>query len=154
MEFPPIARVRQSARQPEVADVPRAVADAIRGSRIVGCVRPGGRRGATVGSRGIAGIDRISRAAVDALKELRLRPFVVAAMGSHGGGTEEGQRAVLAELGVTEDSLGCPIRASMATVSLGTNSLGLPIRFSEDALGADGIVVLNRVKPHTSFTGR
>ena len=154
MEFPPIARVRQSARQPEVADVPRAVAGAILGSRIGRRVRPGGTVAVTVGSRGIAGIDRIARAAVGALKELGFRPIVVAAMGSHGGGTEEGQRALLAELGVTEESLGCPILASMATVELGTNSFGLSIRFSADALGADGIVLLNRIKPHTSFTGR
>ena len=154
MDFPPIARVRQSARQPEVADVPGAVADAIAGSRSPGRVRPGGSVALTVGSRGISGIDRISRAAVGALKSLGLRPFVVAAMGSHGGGTAEGQRALLAEFGVTERAVGCPIVSSMATVGLGTNSLGLPIRFSEDALGADGIVLLNRIKPHTSFTGR
>ncbi len=154
MEFPPIARVRQSARQPEVADVPRAVAEAIRGSRIAERVRPGGSVALTVGSRGIAGIGHIARGAVDALKGLGFRPIIVAAMGSHGGGTEEGQRALLAELGVTEESAGCPILADVATVELGTNSLGLPIRFSKDALGADGIVLLNRIKPHTSFTGR
>lgn len=154
MEFPPIARVRQSAYQPEVADVPRAVAEAIRGSRIADRVRPGGSVALTVGSRGIAGIGRIARAAVDALKAMGLCPFVVAAMGSHGGGTEPGQRALLAELGVTEESVGCPIRAAMDTAELGINSLGLPIRFSTDALDADGIVLLNRIKPHTSFTGR
>ena len=154
MDFPPIARVRQSADQPEVADVPAAIAAAIRGSRIGDRVRPGGSVALTVGSRGIAGIDRIAHAAVDALKSLGFRPFVVAAMGSHGGGTEDGQRALLAELGVTEESAGCPILASMATAELGTNSLGLPIRFSTDALTADGIVALNRIKPHTSFTGR
>ncbi len=154
MDFPPIARVRQSARQPSVPDVPRAVADAIRGSRIAGRIKPGGSVALTVGSRGIAGIDRIARAAVDALKGLGFRPFIAAAMGSHGGGTAEGQLALLAELGVTESSVGCPIRADMTTVALGTNSLGLPIRFAKDAFGADGIVLLNRIKPHTSFTGR
>ncbi|HEY2157372.1 MAG TPA: lactate racemase domain-containing protein, partial [Isosphaeraceae bacterium] len=154
MDFPKIARVRQSARQPSVPDVPRAVADAIRGSRIADRVGAGGSVALTVGSRGIAGIDRIARAAVDALKGLGFRPFIAAAMGSHGGGTEEGQLAVLAELGVTESSAGCPIRADMTTVALGTNSLGLPIRFAKDALDADGIVLLNRIKPHTSFTGR
>lgn len=154
MELPPIARVRQSADQPSVADVPRAVAEAIRRSRVVGRVPAGGSVALTVGSRGIAGIDRIAGAAVGALRGLGFRPFVVAAMGSHGGGTEDGQRALLAELGVTEASAGCPILASMDTVELGTNSLGLPIRFARDAIGADGIVLLNRIKPHTSFTGR
>ncbi len=154
MSFPPIARVRQVHDQPEVGDVPRAVADAIRSSRIGGRVKPGGSIALTVGSRGIAGIDRIARAAVDALKGLGLAPFVVAAMGSHGGGTAEGQRAMLAEFGVTEDALGCPIRSEMETTILGTNSFGLPIHFDRNAFGADGIVLLNRIKPHTSFTGR
>ena len=75
-------------------------------------------------------------------------------MGSHGGGTAEGQRALLAELGVTEDSIGCPVRCEMDTTVLGTNSFGLPIHFDANALEADGIVLLNRIKPHTSFTGR
>jgi len=152
--MPPIARVRQVCRQPEVADVPRAVAEAIRSSRIGSRIKAGGSVALTVGSRGISGIGAIARAAVDALKGLDLRPFVVAAMGSHGGGTAAGQRAMLAELGVTEASLGCPIRSGMETVVLGTNSFGLPIHFDRNARGADGIVLLNRIKPHTSFTGR
>jgi hypothetical protein len=152
--LPPIARVHQCFDQPEVADVPAAVAAAIRGSRISTRVRPGGSVALTVGSRGIAGIDQIARAAVAALRALGLNPFVVAAMGSHGGGTAEGQRSLLAELGVTEAALGCPIRAEMDTVCLGTNSFGLPIHFDRNAYEADGIVLLNRIKPHTSFTGR
>jgi len=154
LEFPPIACVRQSFDQPEVADVPGAVAEAIRGSRIGARVKPGGSVALTVGSRGIAGIDRIARAAVDALKGQGFHPFVVAAMGSHGGGTADGQRSLLAEFGVTEATLGCPVRCGMETVVLGTNSFGLPIHFDRAAFEADGIVALNRIKPHTSFTGR
>jgi hypothetical protein len=154
MSVPPIARVRQVHAQPEVLDVPGAVAQAIRSSKIAGRVAPGGSIALTVGSRGIAGIDRIARAAVDALKGMGFRPFVVAAMGSHGGGTAEGQRAMLAELGVTEAAVGCPIRSDMDTAIVGSNSFGLPIHFDRNALGAGGIVLLNRIKPHTSFTGR
>jgi hypothetical protein len=154
MKFPPIARIRQVHDQPEVADVPLAVAQAIQSSRIGTRVRPGGSVALTVGSRGIAGIGPIARAAVEALKGLGFRPFVVAAMGSHGGGTAGGQRALLAELGVTEGSLGCPIRSEMETAVVGTNGFGLPIHFDRNALAADGIVLLNRIKPHTSFTGR
>jgi Lactate racemase N-terminal domain len=154
MNLPPIARVRQVHTQPEVTDVPAAVAEAIRSSRIATRVKPGGSIALTVGSRGIAGIDRIAKAAVEALKGLGFKPFVVAAMGSHGGGTAEGQRAMLAEFGVTEARLGCPIRSEMETSILGTNSFGLPIHFDRNALAADGIVLLNRIKPHTSFTGR
>jgi len=152
--LPPIARVRQTYDQPEVADVPAAVDRAVRGSRIGSRVKPGGSVAVTVGSRGIAGIDRIARAAVDALKGMGFRPFVVAAMGSHGGGTPEGQRALLAGFGVTEAALGCPVRCETDTVVLGTNAFGLPIHFDRNAHEADGIVLLNRVKPHTSFTGR
>ena len=154
MNFPPIARVRQVHDQPEVHDVPGAVARAIRSSRIASRVKPGASIALTVGSRGIAGIGPIARAAVEALKGLNLHPFVIAAMGSHGGGSAQGQRALLAELGVTEDSVGCPIRSEMETEVIGTNSFGLPIHFDRNALAADGIVLLNRIKPHTSFTGR
>lgn len=152
--IPPIARVRQSLDQPEVGDVPSAVARAVRESRIGSRVKPGGSVALTVGSRGIAGIDAIARAAVGALRGLGFRPFVVAAMGSHGGGTADGQRALLAELGVTEASVGCPVRCAMDTVILGANAFGLPIHFDRNAYEADGIVLLNRIKPHTSFTGR
>jgi Lactate racemase N-terminal domain len=150
---PPIAKVRRRFDQPEVADVPAAVARAVAASRLVDRVRPGGRIAITVGSRGIAGIPEIARATVDAVRGIGFEPFVVAAMGSHGGGTAEGQRALLAELGVTERSVGSEIRSELDTVVLGTNSLGLPIHFDRNAFEADGIVLLNRIKPHTSFTG-
>ena len=151
--LPPIARVRQVFNPPRVANVPEAIADAIRSSRIRERVRPGGSVAVTVGSRGIAGIDLIARSAVSTLRSLGFAPFVVAAMGSHGGGTAEGQRALLGELGVTEASVGCPIVSDMDTVVLGESSIGLPIRFDRNAYEADGIVLLNRIKPHTSFTG-
>ncbi len=152
--LPSIARVRRTYRQPEVEDVATATVEAIRGSRLKDRVVPGGRIAITVGSRGIARIANIAGAAVEAVRGLGFDPFVVAAMGSHGGGTAEGQRALLAELGVTEESLGCPIRSEMDTVEVGTNSFGLPIHFDRNAFEADGIIVLNRIKPHTSFTGR
>jgi hypothetical protein len=152
--FPPIARVRQSYDQATVADVPSAVALAIERSRIGERVKPGGSVALTVGSRGIAGIDQIARGAVAALRRMGFQPFIVAAMGSHGGGTADGQRDLLATLGVTEESVGCPVRSEMETVILGTNSFGLPIHFDRNAHQADGIVLLNRIKPHTSFTGR
>src|SRR5918997_3213419 len=86
MSLPPIARVRQHVRQPEVEDVPSAVALAIRKSRIAARIPPGGSVAVTVGSRGIAGLDAIVRATVDTLRSLGFAPCVVAAMGSHGGG--------------------------------------------------------------------
>ncbi|MFO0892388.1 MAG: lactate racemase domain-containing protein [Isosphaeraceae bacterium] len=154
MSLPTIARVRRTQQQPEVQDVFEEVASQIRASHLAGRVLAGGRVAITVGSRGIAGLPRIVRAVVDVVKSLGFRPFVVAAMGSHGGGTAEGQRALLAELGVDEASAGCPILSDMGTVVLGTNSFGLPIHFDQNAFDADGIILLNRIKPHTSFTGR
>jgi hypothetical protein len=108
----------------------------------------------TAGSRGISGIGRIVGATARAVRSLGFDPFVVAAMGSHGGGTASGQAALLEELGVTETSAGCPIRSSMETVILGTNAFGLPIHLDRNAYEADGIILLNRIKPHTSFTGQ
>jgi hypothetical protein len=152
--IPSIARVRRTYRQPEVEDVAAATARAIRGGRIAERVAAGGRIAITVGSRGIAQIGPIVRAAVETVRSLGFDPFIVAAMGSHGGGTAAGQRALLAELGVTEASAGCSVRSDMETVVLGTNSFGLPVHFDRNAFEADGILLLNRIKPHTSFTGR
>lgn len=154
MDFPPIARVRRTFHQPEVDDVAAAVARAVTASALVSRAPAGGRIAITVGSRGIADLSTIVRAAVGSVRSLGFSPFVVAAMGSHGGGTSEGQRALLAELGVTERSAGCPILSAMDTVVLGTDGFGLPIHFDRNAFDADGIVLLNRIKPHTSFTGR
>jgi len=153
MSLPTIARVRRIYRQPAVADVTAATVDAIRHSRLATRLPRGGRVAITAGSRGISGIAGIVRAAAQAVRSLGFDPFVVAAMGSHGGGTAEGQRALLAELGITEAAVACPIKAEMDTVVLGTNSFGLPIHFDRNAYEADGIILLNRIKPHTSFTG-
>jgi hypothetical protein len=153
MDLPNIARVRRKFDQPEVEDVAAEVSRAILGSRLAGRVPAGGRVAITAGSRGIAGIPRILRAVVDTVRRLGFEPFVVSAMGSHGGGTPEGQRELLAEFGITESRMGCPVRCEMDTVTLGTNSFGLPIHFDRNAFDADGIILVNRLKPHTSFTG-
>jgi hypothetical protein len=151
MTFPSLARVRQSVPQPQVADVPGAVRRAILESRIRDRVKPGGAVAVGVGSRGITAIPVVARAAVDTLKEMGFRPFLVAAMGSHGGATSEGQRELLAGYGITPEAMGVEVRTDMDTLVLGTSPIGLPIYFDENAYGADGIVVLNRVKPHTDF---
>lgn len=153
MMFPPLARVRQSIPQPRVRDVPATVRSVIRSSRLRERVRPGGTIAVGIGSRGIHGIDVIARSIVDALKEMEYQPFIVAAMGSHGGATAEGQRELLAGYGVTPEAMGVPVKTDMETVVLGTNPVGLPIYFDRNAYEADGIVLANRVKPHTDFRG-
>ena len=151
MIFPPLARVRQSIPQPRLEDVPGTVRRLIQTSRLRERVAPGGTIAVGIGSRGVHGIARVARTIVDTLLEMRYRPFIVAAMGSHGGATAEGQRALLAEYGVTAEAMGVPVKTDMDTLVLGTNPVGLPIYFDKNAYQADGIVLANRVKPHTDF---
>jgi hypothetical protein len=153
MSFPPLARVRQSIPQPKVADVPGTVRRLIRSSGLRERVRPGGTIAVGIGSRGIHGIAQVARTIVDTLKELEYQPFIVAAMGSHGGATADGQRELLAGYGVTPQAMGVPVKTEMDTLVLGTNPVGLPIYFDKNAYHADGIVLANRVKPHTDFRG-
>jgi len=146
-----LARVRQSVPQPTINDVPGAVRRAIVESRIRERIKPGGTVAVGVGSRGIGSIADVAKSAVATLIELGYKPFIVAAMGSHGGATPEGQREILAGYGVTPETMGVPVKTDMDTVVLGTSPIGLPIYFDKNALSADGIIVLNRVKPHTDF---
>lgn len=106
-----------------------------------------------IGSRGITGIDHIARVLVSQVRQRGGEPFIVPAMGSHGGATPEGQRAVLHSLGVTEESAGCPIRATMETVEIGQTTRGLPVYLDRNVAEADGLIIANRVKPHTDFHG-
>lgn len=116
-------------------------------------VKPGARIAVGAGSRGISNLAAVVGEVVAILKDAGAKPFIVPAMGSHGGATPEGQVQILSEFGVTEAALGVPIHASMETVQLGTTEDGVPVRFGKAALESDGIVVINRVKPHTDFGG-
>ena len=107
----------------------------------------------TVGSRGVASVNEIARGICGWLKSQGANPFVFPAMGSHGGATAEGQLKILEEYGVTEQFIGAPIRASMETISLGSSSEGDPVFMDRLASQSDGVVVMNRVKPHTTFSG-
>ena len=151
MTFPPLARVRQSIPQPRVDDVPGTIRRLILGSRLRERVKPGGTIAVGIGSRGVHAIDVVARTIVDTLQEMGYKPFIVAAMGSHGGATPEGQRELLAGYGVTAEAMGVAVKTEMDTVILGTNPVGLPIYFDKNAYQADGIVLANRVKPHTDF---
>ena len=148
--LPKMLRIRQTFPRPRVADIPQAVAATLgaAGLRIA--------RGDTVavgaGSRGIANIATIVGATVKYLRDLGAKPFVFPAMGSHGGGTPEGQLSVLERYGITEAAMGCPIRATMDVVPVG-EALGLPVWLDRHASDADWIGLVNRVKPHTDFKG-
>jgi Lactate racemase N-terminal domain len=118
---------------------------------VAGRIKPGARIAVAVGSRGISNLHAIVSSVLELLRAAGAQPFIVPAMGSHGGATPEGQKELLAEYGITEAALGVPIRAAMEARCLGTTEDGVEVFFSEEALKADGVVVVNRVKPHTDF---
>jgi Domain of unknown function (DUF362) len=150
--IPPMLRLRLThPRRDAVADIAGAVDEALARSRRFADLRRGASIAVAVGSRGIAHIPEVVAAAVRHLKQRGFAPFIVPAMGSHGGATAEGQAGVLAHLGVTEASVGAPIRATMETVEYGATLQGIPCRFDKNAAEADAVLCINRVKSHTSF---
>jgi hypothetical protein len=152
--LPRVQLVRQTAPQSAVGDVPGEVRRQWLSSKTAKRIKPGMKIAVACGSRGIANLLAIAKATVDALKELGAKPFVVAAMGSHGGATPEGQRELLAGYGLHEANLGVPVVADMDVAQIGTNSRGQPVWWDKNALAADGVVTVSRVKPHTDFRGR
>ncbi len=151
--YPQIFRVRQAFHAARVDDVPAQVQAELARLQLHKVVRPGQTVAITAGSRGIANIAHIVRAIAGHLQTLGARPFVVPAMGSHGGGTAEGQRRLIESYGVTEESVGCPIHAGMETVVVCRTAEGFPVHFDRHAFEADHVLVCNRVKPHTLFAG-
>lgn len=154
MDLPYVAPLRQTAPQPALADVAAETRRQWRESRVSGRIRRGNRVAVGVGSRGIANLATIVRATLGSLRDLGAQPFVVAAMGSHGGATAAGQRELLAEYGISEQALGVPVVTDMTAVRIGTNSWGEPVWWDKNALEADAVVTVSRVKPHTDFRGR
>lgn len=152
MDAPMMVRVRQRLYDRVLLDLDSVVIREVE-RRLTGKVRPGQRIAIAVGSRGVANIARITRATAEAVRRVGGEPFVVPAMGSHGGATAEGQVAILESLGVTEAFVRCPIRSSMEVVQIGTTDDGMPVYLDRNAASADGIVVINRVKKHTDFHG-
>lgn len=153
MALPKMVRIEQHIEAPVIADIPAAVRAELDEIEAGTLVKAGDRIAITGGSRGVANIDIVIKATADYLKELGAKPFVVPAMGSHGGATAEGQRDVLAHYGVTEETVGAPIEATMDTVEIGKTADGLPVLLDRNAAEADGIVPLNRIKAHTDFKG-
>lgn len=153
MSYPKILRLKQQFERPRVADVARTVRDEMESLNLRQTIRPGQTVALTAGSRGIANIPLILRSVVEFLKDLGAKPFLVPTMGSHGGGTAEGQRNILEEYGITSDFVGAPIRSSMETVIVGTTAEGFPVYLDKNASQADHIGVVARIKPHTAFHG-
>lgn len=151
--IPRMLRVRQRFDETAIDDVEEAVMAELRSLDLTGAIQPGMRVAVTVGSRGVADIPLIIKTVVEFLKQAGAEPFIVPAMGSHGGATAEGQIGVLRSLGVTENTVGAPVQSSMVVEKIDALPNGLPIYVDQLAAHADGIVVVNRVKPHTAFRG-
>ena len=152
-DLPEMAKVRQVFERHGLDDVAKAVTDELERPEIKAKVKPGAKIAVGVGSRGVANIDVAVRALISGLKEQGADPFIFPAMGSHAGGTADAQAGLLAGYGVTEDSMGAPIRATMDTVVVTELDDGTEIHMDRFAHEADGVVLINRVKPHTSFRG-
>ena len=151
IRIPPVYKVRQTFTIDPIDDIETSCLEQIAALARVQDLKQGARIAVAVGSRGIADISLITASVVKALQQAGLEPFIVSGMASHGRATAEGQAQLLAELGVTEAAVGCPIRASVEVVEIGAIDSGLPVYMDKIASEADGIVMINRIKTHTAF---
>ncbi len=151
VKLPKVVKVRQRFARDHISDVERELREKLREFDLGRCIRSDDRVAVTAGSRGIANIVSLTAVVVKELEELGARPFIVPAMGSHGGATAEGQREVLAGYGISERTVGVPILSSMETVELGRTEEGMPVYMDEYAYSADAMMVMNRIKAHTAF---
>jgi hypothetical protein len=153
--YPQLFRVRQKFVAPTLSpeQIPGSVAMELGRLNLASVIQPDQTVAVTAGSRGIANIALIIKSAVAHLQSLGAKPLIVPAMGSHGGGTAEGQRELIEGYGITEEYCGCPIRASMDTVVVCQAAEGFPVHFDKHAFGADHVLVVGRIKPHTGFVG-
>ncbi len=149
--LPKFAPVKQELTSESIADIPAHVKAQLQQSPILDPIQPGQSIAIGVGSRGIGCIQPVAAAVVDAIRQRGAEPFLIPAMGSHGGGTAEGQREVLEGYGLGPETLGVPIESDMEAVQIGETPDGMPVFFDRFAAQADGILVINRIKPHTSF---
>lgn len=153
IKLPRMYRVRQQFNADEVKDIEGTVHRELAKEEIRRKVTPGMKIAVLVGSRGICNLERIVRSVGNELKDMGAEPFIVPAMGSHGGGTAEGQEEMLAGYGITEERVGMPVHSSMEVDEIGVTSDGVHVCVDRIAHHADLIVPINRVKPHTDFRG-
>ncbi|MBM7599162.1 hypothetical protein JOC34_001530 [Virgibacillus halotolerans] len=151
MSLPKFAKIKQKFQVESIKDIAETISEQFTHEKADEKIKPGMEIAITVGSRGIANIPLIVKSVANEIKKRGAIPFIIPAMGSHGGATAEGQIEVLNGLGVTEESTGCEIRSSMDVVEIGKTSAGIPVYIDQHAYNADGIIVMGRVKPHTDF---
>ena len=153
MALPKMTRIQQRFEAPVLTDLPAAIHAELERINAAAIIKPGETVAITAGSRGVANVATAVKATADYLKTLGAHPFVVPAMGSHGGATPEGQRSVLEHYGITEETVGAPVKATMEVVELGKTADNLPVFFDRYAAEADHVIPLNRIKAHTDFNG-
>ena len=151
--LPRMVNVRQKFDGTHLGDIPASVVREFQRPEVRAQVKPGQVIAVGCGSRGVANIAAITKCVIRELQTLGARPFIFPAMGSHGAATAEGQKKVLEGYGITEASMGVPVKATMDTVIVGNLDDGTPVHMDRFAAEADGIVVINRIKPHTAFRG-
>ncbi len=152
--LPKMVRVKQRFERPVIADVAGELTAKLAAAKALASVKPGQTVAITAGSRGITNLPLMIKVLAAEIKKAGGVPFIVPAMGSHGGATAEGQKSMLIGMGITEEYVGAPIRATMETVEIGTSESGLPVYLDKYAYEADAIVVINRIKPHVAFRGK
>lgn len=153
MKFPNLYRVERSPSAGEIEDIPGRVITELEKIGLQNRMGTGAEIAITAGSRGIASIPIVLKAVVDFVRATGAKPFILPSMGSHGGATAAGQIEILESLGITEEELGCPIRSSMEVVNVAETSRGTPVVIDRIASKSDGVIVVNRVKPHTLYEG-
>ncbi|WP_010269953.1 lactate racemase domain-containing protein [Paenibacillus senegalensis] len=151
--IPKMVKVRQKFDDKTVKNPEETLKKELAKPGAIDTIKPGDQVAVAVGSRGVANIQLFTKTTIDAIKQAGGEPFIVPCMGSHGGATAEGQKEVLHHLGITEETVGAPIRSSMEVIKLAQLENGLPVYVDKYASEADAIVVINRVKPHTAFRG-
>jgi len=152
INFPDMAFVKQTIHRTPILDISNIVDSSLSNLSVFHETNSGGTVAVAVGSRGINKIDKVVNASIQFLKRKGFKPFIIPAMGSHGGATAAGQKEVLAKLGITEDTMEAPIVADMDVECISEISQGPKIFIPKKALEADHIVIINRVKPHTKFS--
>ncbi|MFJ8070929.1 lactate racemase domain-containing protein [Peribacillus sp. NPDC096447] len=153
IQLPKMVKVRQKFRTPQIADVAGEVKKAIKEAGVLSRINEDDSVAIAVGSRGVADLPILVRETVAAVMEAGGNPFIVPAMGSHGGATAEGQIDVLLQLGISEEAVKAPILSSMEVIKLDELPNGLPVYIDKLAYESDKIIVINRIKPHTAFRG-
>jgi len=154
MKYPSMVRIQQHFNTSPIEDIPTKVRTELAGIQPQKIIARGDTVAITAGSRGIANLAVIMAEIVRELKKIGAKPFIIPAMGSHGGATPEGQKKILEHYGITQKTMGVPVKSSLSVVQVGSTPDSIPVYLDRNASKADHIVVVNRVKPHTDFKGK